>query len=407
MAGDICFGAAELRSLEGLPHLSIVIYLTLRRTMSPESGLVTVHLRELADECYVEPRQGFAGLAVSVDQVRRALRWLERALLVRSLTKPRSALVLELRLATRETAVRKKPAAVSAQRPPHRELPLFSLVEGVASTEARRSFEPKPACTLKTEEEEGAAGLQDKTNLRFPRRLTDEQREAIATLLHRNPRAPGHPRRAQRADAPQDHREPRRLCAADHRLGGRSGMARRLRAPKSERGASAQPAPPLPRRRRTRRRSRASAAASTSSRRAPSSSHAPRGSPCAARRVQSAAAAQAHRARAQGHPHGRGAPRAAARARHPQLDRRGATAPSAGRLGAPVRRPPRLLPPAPRGAPGLDPRRLHRAARHPRPAQARRAADRPRGRTPGLALAPDQDAFIANAPSATARSPAA
>ena len=74
----------ELSALSGLPHLQQLLYFRgIRPYVDYQTGLVGikrgVSYQSFSEALYIEPHQGIKGGSPSRDQLRRALRGLERA----------------------------------------------------------------------------------------------------------------------------------------------------------------------------------------------------------------------------------------------------------------------------------------------------------------------------------------
>src|SRR5690606_40713595 len=77
----------EREALRGLPMLAREVYVFgIRPFMDYASGIVGVKRRisyqSISEELYVEPHQGIKGGSPTVNELRRAIQWLERAGLV-------------------------------------------------------------------------------------------------------------------------------------------------------------------------------------------------------------------------------------------------------------------------------------------------------------------------------------
>ncbi|PHR17868.1 MAG: hypothetical protein COA41_11250 [Sphingopyxis sp.] len=107
---------AEWEALTGLPLLSREVYFVLRRFMDYRSGITggparRISYQSLSEELYVEPHQGIKGGSPTINELRRAIQWLERAELVTRDTasnKGQKQLVFQLVLASRDYSVRNK-----------------------------------------------------------------------------------------------------------------------------------------------------------------------------------------------------------------------------------------------------------------------------------------------------------
>src|SRR3990167_6530333 len=78
----------ELSALMGLPHLQQLLYLRgIRPYMDYRTGIVGImrgiSYQSLAEELYIEPHQGIKSGSPSKDQIRRAIKGLEKAGLLR------------------------------------------------------------------------------------------------------------------------------------------------------------------------------------------------------------------------------------------------------------------------------------------------------------------------------------
>lgn len=105
----------ELGALEGLTHLQYRLYISgIRRHMDYQTGITglkrKISYKSLSEEAYVETHQGIdESGAPSKDQVRRAVKSLERAGLI-SIKSGAKQLILECILAKRDNYVQNKPA---------------------------------------------------------------------------------------------------------------------------------------------------------------------------------------------------------------------------------------------------------------------------------------------------------
>lgn len=106
----------EREALRGLPMLAREVYVFgIRPFMDYASGIVGVKRRisyqSISEELYVEPHQGIKGGSPTVNELRRAIQWLERAGLVTrdaDSNKGQKQLVFQLVFATRDQSVRNK-----------------------------------------------------------------------------------------------------------------------------------------------------------------------------------------------------------------------------------------------------------------------------------------------------------
>ena len=133
----------ELSALCGLPHMQQLAYLRgVRPYMDVQTSLVGVKrgisYQSIAEQLYIEPRQGIKSGSYSRAQVRRALSGLERAGLIQ-LQSQELKLILKCSLASRSYSVQNK----AVTKPSHQAVmePLAQLTEirGVLSTDARKA----------------------------------------------------------------------------------------------------------------------------------------------------------------------------------------------------------------------------------------------------------------------------
>ncbi len=94
----------EQGALKGLPHLARLVYLeAIRPYMDYATGIVGIKrgisYQSLREELYVEPHKGYASGSPSKDQMRRAVKTLERAGLI-SIESEGMKLILKCKLAT-------------------------------------------------------------------------------------------------------------------------------------------------------------------------------------------------------------------------------------------------------------------------------------------------------------------
>lgn len=104
----------ERQILRGLPHLQRLVYSDgLRPYMDFQTGIVGIRrgvsYQSIAEELYIEPHQGYRSGAPSKDQIRRALKGLEKTGLIQLNSTSRKLIVL-CRLADRDNFVKNKGA---------------------------------------------------------------------------------------------------------------------------------------------------------------------------------------------------------------------------------------------------------------------------------------------------------
>ncbi len=114
---DFIISHYELSALCGLPHLQQIIYLRgVRPYMDYQTGIVGlkrgISYQSIAEELYVEPHQGIKSGSPSKDQIRRALKGLERSgnILIQSTAEK---LILKCLLATVNNSKKNKAATMS------------------------------------------------------------------------------------------------------------------------------------------------------------------------------------------------------------------------------------------------------------------------------------------------------
>jgi hypothetical protein len=114
---DYLISHYELSALCGLPHLQQIIYLRgVRPYMDYKTGMVGlkrgISYQSIAEELYVEPHQGIKSGSPSKDQIRRALKGLERSgnILIQSTAEK---LILKCLLATVNNSKQNKAAIKS------------------------------------------------------------------------------------------------------------------------------------------------------------------------------------------------------------------------------------------------------------------------------------------------------
>ena len=100
---DFKINQAERDALNGLPHLPRLVYLVLRPYMDYSAGIVGIKrgisYQALREELYVEPHKGYKSGSPSKDQMRRAIKTLERAGLI-SIQSEGKKLILKCELAS-------------------------------------------------------------------------------------------------------------------------------------------------------------------------------------------------------------------------------------------------------------------------------------------------------------------
>src|SRR3990167_11298098 len=104
----------ELSALNGLPHLQQLLYLRgIKPFMDYRTGVVGImrgiSYQSLAEELYIEPHQGIKSGSPSKDQIRRAIKGLEKAGLLR-IQSMQWKLVFHCLLATQDFSNSNKPA---------------------------------------------------------------------------------------------------------------------------------------------------------------------------------------------------------------------------------------------------------------------------------------------------------
>lgn len=107
---------AEWEGLSGLPMLAREVYFVLRRYMDYRSGTTggparRVSYQSIAEELYVEPHQGIKGGSPTINELRRAIQWLERVGLVgrdSSANRGQKQLVFQLLMASWDQSARNK-----------------------------------------------------------------------------------------------------------------------------------------------------------------------------------------------------------------------------------------------------------------------------------------------------------
>lgn len=109
----------ERETLRGLPYLQRLLYIEgIRPYMDYATGIVGlkrgISYQSLSEEMYVEPHPGYQSGSPSRDQIRRALRGLEKSGLIQQQNYPKK-LVFECLLATQDNCVQNK----AAIKPPH------------------------------------------------------------------------------------------------------------------------------------------------------------------------------------------------------------------------------------------------------------------------------------------------
>lgn len=105
----------ELSALRGLPHIQQLLYLTgIKPYVDYKTGMVGIvrgiSYQSLAEELYVEPHQGIKSGSPSKDQIRRAIKGLEKAGLLR-IQSLDWKLVFQCLLVKQDSSCSNKPAA--------------------------------------------------------------------------------------------------------------------------------------------------------------------------------------------------------------------------------------------------------------------------------------------------------
>lgn len=118
---SIIINLEELSALSGLPHLQQLLYLRgLRPYVDYQTGLVGIKrgisYQSLREELFIEPHQGISGGSPSKDQIRRALKGLERASVL-CIQSEEKKLVVYCNLVTLSFSVQNKPATNPLQKP--------------------------------------------------------------------------------------------------------------------------------------------------------------------------------------------------------------------------------------------------------------------------------------------------
>ena len=143
---------AEHAALYGLPHLQQLLYLrAIRPYMDYATGVVGIKrgisYQSLAEECYIEPHQGYASHRLSRDQIRRAVAGLERAGIIKIASKAKK-LILNCLLAATDNCIQNKATtkqpqkATRIRRPQHIE---NSIIELASYTKATSESNDKAA----------------------------------------------------------------------------------------------------------------------------------------------------------------------------------------------------------------------------------------------------------------------
>src|SRR3990167_579351 len=110
----------ERDALKGLPHLPRLVYLeAIRPYMDYAAGIVGIKrgisYQSLREELYVEPHRGYVSGSPSKDQMRRALKTLERAGLL-SIQSEDKKLILKCELAKWDYSTQNKVATKAPQQ---------------------------------------------------------------------------------------------------------------------------------------------------------------------------------------------------------------------------------------------------------------------------------------------------
>lgn len=153
---DFIINNSELSALTGLPDIQKLVYLMgLRPYMDVKTGLVGVKRRisyqSISEQLYVEPHPGIQSGRPSRDQLRRAVKGLDRAGLI-DVQSDEKHLILKCHLASLGYSVQNKPAT----NPPSYatiDQPIEYIEKSIdydeVSQEADRVESPKPAIPLK------------------------------------------------------------------------------------------------------------------------------------------------------------------------------------------------------------------------------------------------------------------
>ena len=206
MPAAIKISEDEMAALAGLPHLSIVIYLLgIRPRMDFRNGTVgerpLISWQALRESAYVEPHQGVKHDYASVNAVRRAVGWLEKAGLVAMRSRERQ-LVFFLPFAHADLSVRKKadkgPADQAGKGPADQTAMKSTLCAGVQEesrqAESRKAdkhpvsgkpLKPSPppptTSTTATSMDGGRAGREEIWI--YPRGFTKAQKAVVADMM--------------------------------------------------------------------------------------------------------------------------------------------------------------------------------------------------------------------------------
>lgn len=183
----------ELTSLHGLPHLAVVLYLSLRKRMDLRSGIVgaphLVSWQALREDTYEEYRPGQRSSAGSRWTLLRAAHWLERVGLVEMRSSSAQRQLVFFLPQARLLSFAQNQTAPIPHTIPHgvsnRENPQ-NPAHGVPGNPAhhRGSVLPTPAPSIRSPKRSTAAHPAPK--LSFPQSYTQEDRAALIEVTRKN-----------------------------------------------------------------------------------------------------------------------------------------------------------------------------------------------------------------------------
>lgn len=153
---NLTISLEELSALSGLPHLQQLLYLCgLRPYVDYKTALVGfkrgISYQSLSETLYIEPHPGIKGGSPSKDQLRRALKGLERAGLL-EIQSLEHKLIFKCLLVNMDYSVQNKAAINPPQKAitnPHKESLVDAGLFQVESRKADTSESPKAAIPLK------------------------------------------------------------------------------------------------------------------------------------------------------------------------------------------------------------------------------------------------------------------